>query len=160
MNKKNKKTTSQIKFSAVTIRQRTKLVLDILFVNKCSCKVAVVQVHLQYFLSSQITHNNVLLHVFKSIMITLVFIYINVNLIQNKLNKNHRVINMRAFNWSPQNFESLYMCHIHSKETNENATRKQRFLENINVPCIVRLLIIQSYVYALKMPSEVKMFSH
>ena len=31
---KNKKTTSQIKFSAVTIRQWTKLVLDILFVNK------------------------------------------------------------------------------------------------------------------------------
>ena len=31
---KNKKSTSQIKFSAVTIRQWTKLVLDILFVNK------------------------------------------------------------------------------------------------------------------------------
>ena len=39
MNKKNKKTIGQIKFSAVTIKQRIKLALDILYdllyVNKC-----------------------------------------------------------------------------------------------------------------------------
>ena len=53
----------------------------------------------------------------------------------------------------------LCICHIHSKETNKNATRKQNFLENINVPCRVCLQISQSYVYALELPSEVKMFS-
>ena len=35
MNRKIKKTTGQIKFSAVTIKQRIKLVYDILYVNKC-----------------------------------------------------------------------------------------------------------------------------
>ena len=51
--------------------------------------VAVAQVHLQYFLSNQITQDNVLLCVFKNITMRPVFIYINVNLKQNKLNKNH-----------------------------------------------------------------------
>ena len=36
--------------------------------------VAIAQVHLQYFLSSQITHKNILLHVFENITITAVFI--------------------------------------------------------------------------------------
>ena len=36
--------------------------------------VAIAQVHLQYFLSSQITHKNILLHVCKNITITAVFI--------------------------------------------------------------------------------------
>ena len=53
--------------------------------------------------------------------------------------------------------------HIHSKETTENATRELKnlsFLKNINAPCRVCLHIAQSYVYARKLPSEVKMFSH
>ena len=54
----------------------------------------------------------------------------------------------------------LCICHIHSKEATENATRKQSFIENINLPCRVCLQISQSYVYALKLSSEVKMFSH
>ena len=37
-----------------------------------------------------------------------VFIYVNVNLKQNKLNKNHQEINMRALNWNLKNFVSLY----------------------------------------------------
>ena len=57
----------------------------------------------------------------------------------------------------------LCLCHIHSKGTNKNATRELKnlsFLNNINVPRRVCLQITQSYVYALKLPSEVKMFSH
>ena len=79
-------------------------------------------------------------------MIIAVFIYINVNLKQNKLNKNRR--------------ENVSLYTSYSKETNENAARKQSFLENINVPCRVHLQITQSYAYALNLPSEVKMFSH
>ena len=73
--------------------------------------VAVAQVHLQYFLSNQITQDNVLLCVFKNITMRPVFIYINVNLKQNKLNKNHWEINMRAFNWNLKKFVSLHMSH-------------------------------------------------
>ena len=50
---------------------------------------------------------------------------------QNKLNKDHQEINMRAFNWNLKNLLSLNTSH--SKETNENFKRKQSFLENINV---------------------------
>ena len=55
----------------------------------------------------------------------------------------------------------LFLCirHIHSKETNTNATRKQNFLQNINVSCRICLQITQSCIYTLKLPSEVKMFS-
>ena len=58
--------------------------------------------------------------------------------------------------------EILCLCihHIHSKEINENATRKQSLLENINVPCKVCLLRTKFYAYALKVPSEVKMLSY
>ena len=54
---KNKKTTSQIKFLAVTIKQQIKLVLrHSLCKNECiGPSVAVAQFHLQYFLSNQIT---------------------------------------------------------------------------------------------------------
>ena len=54
----------------------------------------------------------------------------------------------------------FYVRPIHSKETNGNATRKQSFLENINVPCGACFQMKQSYVYLLKLPSELKMFSH
>ena len=66
---------------------------------------------------------------------------------------------MRAFT---EIFKILCLCirHIHSKETNENATKKQSFLENINVRSTVSLQKTQSYIHALKLPSEVKMFSH
>ena len=37
------------------------------------------------------------------------FTYLNVNLKQNKLNKNHQEINMRSFNWNLKNFVPLYM---------------------------------------------------
>ena len=61
---KNKKTTGQIKFSAVTIKYQIKTSpSDILYVNKCQyigSSVAVAQFHL-HFLSSQITHNSRLL---------------------------------------------------------------------------------------------------
>ena len=88
-------------------------------------------------------------------------VYIDVNLFkQNKLNKNHREINMRTFNCETFKILRLFIRHIHSKETNENATRKQSFLEHINVSYRACLQKTQSYVYALKLPSEVKMFSH
>ena len=118
--------------------------------------VIVAQVHLQYFLSSQITQNNILLHVFKNITMTFVFIYINVNLKQNRLNKNHREINMRVFNWNLKNFASLYT-------SNSFKRNKQKHYTETKFPWEykyrVRLQITQSNVYALKLPSEVKMFS-
>ena len=46
------------------------------------------------------------------------------------------------------------------KRKNENTTRKQSFFENVKVPCRVCLQITQSYVYALKLTSEAKIFSH
>ena len=61
---KNKKTTGQIKFLVVTIKQRIKLVLQYsLCKNEFNvlAQVLPLQFHLQYFLSSQITHNNILL---------------------------------------------------------------------------------------------------
>ena len=61
---KNKKTTGQIKFLVVTIRQRIKLVLQHSLCKKefdVLVQVLPLQFHLQYFLSSQITHNNILL---------------------------------------------------------------------------------------------------
>ena len=42
---------------------------------------------------------------------------------------------MRAFNWNFRNFVSLYMSPYFKR--NKNATRKQSFLENINLQCIV-----------------------
>ena len=60
---KNQKTTVQIKFSAATLNYQIKRLNDIPYVNKCQCfgsSVAVAQFHL-YFLSSQITHNSILL---------------------------------------------------------------------------------------------------
>ena len=62
---RNKKTTGQIKFLAVTIKQQIKLIL---WGSLCKTEYNVLvevlplQFHLQYFLSSQTTHNNMLLH--------------------------------------------------------------------------------------------------
>ena len=53
----------QIKFLAVTIKQQIKLVLQhSLSKNEFNALCVVAQFHLQYFMSSQVTHNNVLLH--------------------------------------------------------------------------------------------------
>ena len=62
---KNKKTTGQIRSSAVTIKQQIKL-----FLQHSQCKnefnvlvqVLSCMVCLQYFLASLTTHNNILLH--------------------------------------------------------------------------------------------------
>ena len=51
------------------------------------------------------------------------FIYINFNLKQNKLNKNHWEINMRAFNWSLKNFVSL--CLSYSFKRNKRKCYKE-----------------------------------
>ena len=62
---KNKKTTGQIKFLAVIIKQQIKLVLrHSLCKNEFNVMLQVLplQFHIQYFLSSQITDNNILLH--------------------------------------------------------------------------------------------------
>ena len=101
--------------------------------------VAIAQVHLQYFLSSQITHKNILLHVFENITITAVFIL------------------MLIF-WNNINWTKIH--YIYSKETSENAARKQTLLENVNVSCRVFLQVTQFYVYAVMLSSEVKMFCH
>ena len=65
MNKKIKRTTGQINFFTVTIKQQIKLVLRhslCKWIQRIGSSVAAVQFHLQYFPSSQITHNNIWLH--------------------------------------------------------------------------------------------------
>ena len=61
---------------------------------------------------------------FKNVTITPVFILKLIFFFfkQNKLNKDHGEVNMRTFNWNLK-ILSLYMSY--SKETNENAARKQ-----------------------------------
>ena len=62
---------------------------------------------------------------------------------------------MRAIKWNLSNFVSLFTSYSFKRKKG-NALKKQSFLENINVPCRACL----SYVYALKLPSEVKTFSY
>ena len=59
MNRKIKKNTSQIKFSAFTIKQQIKLVLrhSLGKIYRIDSSVTIAQFHLQYFLFSQRTHN-------------------------------------------------------------------------------------------------------
>ena len=58
------------------------------------------------------------------------------------------------------NFSCPALYRPHSFKKKKNATRKQSLIENINVLHRVCLQIAQSYVYALKLPNEVKIFSH
>ena len=84
--------------------------------------VAIAQVHLQYFLPSQITHNKVLHNNNDNDNIC---VYININLFkQNKLHKDHWQINRRAFNWNLNNVVPLHTSYSskrnkwkHYKET-------------------------------------------
>ena len=72
---KNKKTTCQIKLWTVKIKQRVELVLQHSLCKWTWCigsSVAIAQSHLKYFLSSQRTHNNILLHLLARISRTCV----------------------------------------------------------------------------------------
>ena len=57
-------------------------------------------------------------------------------------------------------FKICVFVYVIFKSKNENATRKQSFFENVKMPFRVCLEITQSYAYAVKLPSEVKIFSH
>ena len=74
---------------------------------------------------------------------------------QNKLNKDHRKINMRAFEGNLENcvIVTSYLF-IQKKKEDKNDTRKQSLFENINMPCRVCIHIVQSKVYALKQAAK------
>ena len=79
-----------------------------------------------------------------SVAVTPVFI-LTLNLFkQNK----PKIIEKLKWEFLTEILKILRLCihHIHSKETNKNANRKQSFFKNINVPCRVCLHKTQSYV--------------